>query len=665
MTDSPPMPSSAPGRPPGFDELTEVGLAAEALERLLADDHSLADLEDAVHNGNPRAFAAVLENLQLLDHLPVICRWICSWYVQRRCLWLCRDIELTAMSEAEGREATLGFAKLAATEDALDKLVETMAADDDTAFHQLLEEFGLHHYCRFVCVLVLTVKCELFCIGLDRVRPTERPRPLVPVLRDLAAASAALASDEQVFQSSLQAYRDADYDKVHQLLDRLQLIRFCHLVCWWFCVLVPYLRCLRVCLELGPLDPDHIPKPGDPGPLRDWAQVSLRIGSDRELANRLLRPALSGDDQQFLEQIRSLDLLPWCHYLCWWFLRLQCYRRCFFICPPRPPLPYFYKLGGYDYTSQVDSGAGGTGLTLGDQRAFYGTVRLNGSPLQKSYDGGRPEYRFEVFQSGSWTPVLAGQIAPTPIGSWTQAGLVTPKSYVVNGAPAPNVIPVAVKPDGWIEVPTADNYWGAEGYFGPTGDYLMLNTATVVAGVAHDAGSVDGGDAVPTTELGADHVIGIRMRWRKVGDLSDGLVVGAAASVAVCNDSWDHVAKLGSWVPTRVNGQQAVVSVGISELVTGCNDITDQLHVLYTASHPNLGAVALDLTGPGGFTLAMTDDGAATPDNRFGVAEVNSPNGASDLFPCTYIVTLRASLLLTTGDAVPDPLTDTIGFHKA
>jgi hypothetical protein len=664
MTEPTPLDSSTPpGNTPDFDEAAEVIAVAEALDVLLDDDQALPDLEHAVEHGDTRAFLQILERNQLLDQLAVVCRWVCSWYVQRRCLWLCRNSELVAMSPEEGREATILFARLTGVDGALEKLVEALDNDDDATFQDLLAQFGLQRYCRFVCVLILTVRCELFCVGLATTKD-KRPRGLVATLRSLSSATATIAEDEQSFSTVLRAYETGQFSALHEVLGKLHLVRYCHLVCWWLCVLVPYLRCTRICLELGPIEIEKLPRPGDPGPIIEWAKVTVALARPERLP-LLLDPLLSHDDPAYLEAIRKLELAPWCHYICWWFLRLRCYRYCWLVCPPRPPLPYFYKLGGYDYTSEVDAGPGGGGLTLADSRAFYSTVRLNGSPLQKSYDGGVPEYRFEVFQGGSWKPVLAGQIAPTAIGSFTQAGLITPKTYVVNGTGGPNEIPVLVKAGGWIEVPTANNYWGAEGYFGPTGDYLRLDTTTIVPPKVHDASTVNGGDPVPATELGSDEVVSIRMRWRKVGDLSDGLITGTASSVAVCNDRFDQVAKKGKWVPTRLDGQLGVVSLDIMELVTGCDEITNQLHVLYTASHPNLGALTLTLDGPGGFTLTMTDNGASTADNRFGQAEVSAPYTAADLKKCTYIATLYAQILLTTGDSSPLDVTDQIGFHKS
>lgn len=656
-TDRPSMPAS--GRRPAFDEATEIGLVGEALERLLEDETALPELEEALHTGDTDAFRGVLERHDMLDRIDVVCRWICTWHVQRRCRWVCREQDLVAMDLGQLHEATLGLARLASREGALEEVVEAIDRGDGDRFAELLEPYGLKPHCRLVCVLVLTVRCELFCIALGG-GDDERPRELVAVLTDLLGAVGRLAT-EQRLTTVVEQYEAGRFDEVRRHLDDLRLGRWCRLVCIWLCVVVPYLHCVPVCLRF-PVPPlERLPRSGDPGPIREWAKTTATLARRGEQVQSLLGAIAQRDDDRVAALVRELGLAAWCHHLCFWLHRVLCYRRCFLVCPPRPPLPLFYRLGGYPFPTQVDTGPGGSGLTTAEGRAFFGTVRLNGSDLQQTYAGGRPEYRFEVDTGAGWAPVLPHQIAPTRIGSWTRAG-APPREYVVNGNPAdPDVIVVTPAADGWIQVPTEDSYWTAEGAFTSNGDFIRLRTTTVVPGTTHHVGTVDGGDPVPATALGANRAIGIRMRWREVGDTGDGLVTGTAHVVAVNNDRWDDVAKGGAWLSQRVDGQLAVVSVDVDEIGPGCEEIDDELHVRYTAAHPQLGSVSLSMSGPVPVTLAMTDDPAATPVDRFGVA--SSTPAPSDLPACSYLVTLRASLLLTTGDSAPDPVHDQIAFH--
>ena len=57
---------------------------------------------------------------------------------------------------------------------------------------------------------------------------------------------------------------------------------------------------------------------------------------------------------------------------------------------------------------------------------------------------------------------------------------------------------------------------------------------------------------------------------------------------------------------------------------------------------------------------------AATSQDRFGTASVVLPSGTTiaDLDKCAYLVKLSVTLLLTTGDGVPDPIGDEVAFCK-
>lgn len=655
------MPDNQSETVPPYDEAAEMALTGTVVEQLLRDDSALPELEEAMHTGDVKAFRAVLERHDLLQHVTLVCRWICSWHVQRRCQWVCRDHQLSALKPAEIARATIGLAKLAQEEGMLDKLVDALDSGDGDGFTDLLKRFDLQHYCRLICVLVLTVRCELFCLIVSQQDRTDQPRSLVAVLRDLTGAAGAIAEGGPGLERLLEAYESGRYDEVRDVLEKLQLVRWCRLVCWWLCVLVPFIHCTRVCLEL-PVEVEDPPRPGDPGPLREWAKVTVALTGQPDQVGALLEAGRAFDDRRFAELIREYELARWCHYVCFWTHRLLCYRRCAFVCPPLPPRPVFYRLGGYPFPTEVDTA--GSGLTVDESRAFHGTVRLNGSALQQRYDGGAPEYRFEANIGGTWTPVLPGQISPTVIGSWTS--ITAPaRDYVVNGdATNPDIIAVSPDGEGWIEVPTADSFWTATGAFTSNGDFIRVRTDSLVRPTpVHDASSVSAGQPVPAAEVGADHVVGLQMRWRRVGTTGNGLVVGTAEAVAIMNDQWNQVAKGGSWLGSRLDGRLGVVSVGVDEIGPGCLDVDDELHVRYTAAHPHLGSLSLSVVGPVPVALTLADEPTSTPEDRHGVATLTPPAEVSGLPECSYLATLSASFLLTDGDNNPAPEHDQVAFH--
>ncbi|MFC3148511.1 hypothetical protein [Piscinibacterium candidicorallinum] len=342
------------------------------------------------------------------------------------------------------------------------------------------------------------------------------------------------------------------------------------------------------------------------------------------------------------------------------------------------PLPVFDALGGYLFASQIDSAVPGSGKTVGDHRAFYSTVRLNGV-LPKTLNGQPLEYRFEYRSTdasgnptGPWTHVAPAQCSATFIGRNERYAPAFPgdpnpvKTRYIYADPA---VPGG-GPDnaqivgGWIRVPQAANVFAPEGFFNPNGNMLNVITGALAASPSIDVNGVKGGDS--STVFGAifasNRHVGLRMRVREVGNPASETDAGTCAHVAIENVRYQNVSKGGAWAPFKLSDQLAVVSVDVLQLrANGCAGVQAGLDVVITATHPNLGAVNVSMQGPGGpyaFTLP-----AAGPNERVGAC---APSGftVAGLADCAYIIDLSAELLLTTGDSAPLPVTDRIGFCK-
>jgi len=342
------------------------------------------------------------------------------------------------------------------------------------------------------------------------------------------------------------------------------------------------------------------------------------------------------------------------------------------------PIPVFTHVGAYHFPTQIDSAPAGTGLTVGENRAFYATTRLNGI-LSKKLNGNQMEYRFEVREIdatgaplGGWTAVAPGQIRRTVIGIWEHwvGGPINPiesKVYTVNGTPGPNEL-VAQIVNGWIRVPQESNVFGPEGYFQPNGNMIRLDTRTLAPFPDIDLTGLVTGDSSTSTgqALAEDRHFQIRMRVREVNNLGVSLPGteaggGTLQHITISNTRYDNILRHPAWMPVTVNNALAVAMVDIDQLTAnGCSGITNALDVQLTAAHPHLGNVTVSMSGPGGpysFNLP-----APVPGEQFGAAAPNFNVG--DLDPCAYIVTLRVPVLVTTGDSEPDPLFDQIAFCK-
>jgi hypothetical protein len=339
--------------------------------------------------------------------------------------------------------------------------------------------------------------------------------------------------------------------------------------------------------------------------------------------------------------------------------------------------PVFDALGGYLYATDIRSAVPGSGLTVADNRAFYSTVRLNGA-LSKTLNSLPMEYRFEFRTTdssgnptGAWTPITPAQFSATIIGKrelYAPAFLGDPNpiktAYVLadpanlGGGPLNAAIV-----GGWIQVPQWSNVFGSEGFFVPNGNMINAITSSLVGSPGINVLGVKAGQS--STALGAplaqNRHIALRMRVREIGIPASEVDAGTCFHVAIENTLYAGVAKGGSWAPFTVNDQLCVCSVDALQLrANGCAGVHTGLDVVFTTTHPNLGAVDITMTGPGGpygFTLP-----AAVPGERFGTA--TNSFVFSTLTDCAYIIKLSAALLLTTGDSSPLPVTDEVAFCK-
>lgn len=357
-----------------------------------------------------------------------------------------------------------------------------------------------------------------------------------------------------------------------------------------------------------------------------------------------------------------------------------CVELCLSEQPPvtTEPLPVFTAIGGYQYLTDINSTPPGNGLTVGDNRAFFSVMRLNGI-LSKTLNGNPMQYRFEIATTDpdgqnpvGWTQVTPAQIARTVIGIWEHYAPAFPgdpnpvktKVYTVNGTAGPNELVTSFTADGFVQVPQESNVFGPNGFFQPNGNMIALISNSIAAWGNVDQSGVFAGNSATSGghALAQDRHFAIRMKVREQGDVGSGTDAGICQHVAIDNTGYSNVVHHPSWAGfTDPPGVIGVRVLDIAELqLNGCSEITNTLDVLFTAAHPNLGAVSISMTGPGGpygFTLP-----AAVAGQRFGSATPIFNVG--NLQNCAYIVTLEVQLLLTTGDSIPSDLYDQMAFCK-
>jgi hypothetical protein len=638
-------------------ELQDTGAV---LARLAENEYAFVSAAEAFANGDADRMRAVLEQVGLFERCWLLCRWLCGWYCTWRCHVLGIQLPTREHTLPELQEFAARVARLAADERQAAAMVDAIETGDREHFARVVGAFELERFGFLLCQLVCVLRCRVFCQWT--CLPGPRRAELVGLFRKSAKALEALAADRKVFEAVHEAADRDDVAAIQSVLGEIQLRRFCLVLCLWLCTW----RCLRVCVRLCGPTVEWVPGPRE---LREYALGVTKLVSGSEPGPRLLEVVSRGEREPWDELLEEFRLVQFCHPLCWWVCHLRCERFCLLLCPPLHPVPVFRKIGVYNYLAEIDSSGAGTGLTLADKRAFHGGMRLNGT-LHKQLNGQPMQYRFEVMElpGGSWKPVLPHQIARTIIGAWTQNNPNPAeddffKDYTVNGTNTFQEVTVVPDADGWIAVPQENDFWGPAGLFTPNGNMIVLRSETLNPDPDLNLSGIVAGQSTAPAGLGQDQLFAIRMRVREVGNPGSEIGAGTCPRVAVFNRRYDQVAKGGTWAPTMVDDHLAAALLNIDEIAGGCGKVTNTLTVRYTAAHPNLGAITLWMTGPGGpYSFTMTDGPGATPGNRFGSATPTV--NVAPLPQCAYLVKLRVDVLLTTGDVHPDPVWDEVAFCK-
>ncbi|MEA2264143.1 MAG: hypothetical protein QOJ51_6968 [Acidobacteriaceae bacterium] len=634
-------------------ELTE---SAQAMGAIAGNEDRFRAVVDAFRAKDADTFQRLLSEFKILERCERVCHWLRSKECVLLCLELCGpplEVELP-----DPREFAQLTAKITADEELVERLANVVEERDAEGFKALVSELKIERFCHLLCHWVCTVYYRLIC---EIVCSPERPHriALVDELTQAGAAIGKLAANEKVFAAAVKAALSSNCDALRGAVEQAGLSGHCRFICEWFCTF----RCIRVCLLLCRRFPlERIESPLSEA--FEFARASASLVAEPAVLERLTNAVEASNAEAFQAIVDERRLGRFCIQLCHWICFYHCRRFCFCVCPPRSAA-YFIKVGQYEYsevyptggtTPKIESQIGGSGLTS-DTRAFFGTLRLNGG---FSLQTGAPqmEYRFETIPTDAaghptapnWQPVLAD-------GEQTIIG------YTITSGPVFTPVVASLDAGGWIPVPLASPSYA------PTGDLLHLDTLKLSNPPHLDQTGVVAG-AHSSHPLAQDVYFGIRMRVRNVGNPGSEFDAGTCHHIAIDNTLYDNVTHQPAWRNlTDAPGDLAVYLVDIQELLGphGCEQITDQLHVLFTAAHPNLGSVSLTMDGPGapigGYAFTLTPDGASSSVDFFGTA---SPNGfvVKNLKPCAYLVTLTVNVSLTDGDNNAGSLTDQIAFCK-
>lgn len=150
---------------PTLDDLqAELKQSGAALASLAGEEDTLGALSEAFDKLDVHRVREALDKGRLFEHCHYICFWLCVWRCERVCRRFCIDLPIQIPDPRELRELTLGVAKLAGTEGALERLLDATEKVDVQAFHGTLEKFQLTRYCHLLCHWICFVHCKRVCI---------------------------------------------------------------------------------------------------------------------------------------------------------------------------------------------------------------------------------------------------------------------------------------------------------------------------------------------------------------------------------------------------------------------------------------------------------------------------------------------------------------------
>ena len=411
------------------DAVRQLIAQGDAVGRLAQNEGGFAAAVAAFEARDANAFRWVLQRLEMLPQCELICEWLRTKLCVLRCLEVCGPPrEETPTPDL--RAFAQAVVRLSSNEGLLRRVVDAIECRDADAYQAALGELQLGPFCHLLCSWICSISyrrvCEVVC--------TPQSVPVLdPVneIRDAGTVIATLLANERAFETISVAAVALDCETLRTVIGQLGQIREpgCEIICRWICSW----RCVWVCRELCVL-----PRPAvTAGTLaieeaRQFALAIRPLVAQPRALGDLVSAVENHDPKTYQAIISRFGLEPFCLQVCAWVCSIVCNEFCTCVCPPPELLPDFTAIGVYQFATQIDSALPATGLTVGDTRAFFDTMRLNGILTQTL--GGQPmEYRFEFQPIALASTSLASAItaAQTSINVASSVGFPAAGSFNV------------------------------------------------------------------------------------------------------------------------------------------------------------------------------------------------------------------------------------------
>jgi hypothetical protein len=137
-----------------------------------------------------------------------------------------------------------------------------------------------------------------------------------------------LAQDSGGFAAVVAAFESKDANAFRWVLDRLEMLPYCELICEWVRIKLCVLRCAEICGP--PREKAEVPD------LQQFARAVVKLSSHEKLLRRVVDAVSCGDGTDYRAALDELKLGEFCHLLCYWVCSIGYDRVCELVCRPQP-----------------------------------------------------------------------------------------------------------------------------------------------------------------------------------------------------------------------------------------------------------------------------------------------------------------------------------------
>lgn len=136
-----------------------------------------------------------------------------------------------------------------------------------------------------------------------------------------------LAQDNGGFAAAVAAFESRDASAFRWVLERLEMLPYCEIICEWVRVKLCSLRCAEIC---NPIEKAPVPS------LAQFARAIVDLTAHKNALRRVVDAVSCGDAAQYQFALNELNLGDFCQLICYWVCSVGYEEVCHAVCQPQP-----------------------------------------------------------------------------------------------------------------------------------------------------------------------------------------------------------------------------------------------------------------------------------------------------------------------------------------